>query len=180
MQTIEINGLTFNVEFDHDGDAGAPWEECDGHGIVSELTTRDKRAGELVLSSDRGDMRYYDFAATCKIALRDGWRYGDDIAGETKRQKAARATLANFEYLRMWCADQWTYSVVTVTLLDDDGNETEVCDALGGVETYGGRHEAQAQEMAENLAAGRKVAFWRLSLLVARLTSTRPRYRLSV
>ena len=53
----------------------------------------------------------------------------------------------------MWCADQWTYSVVTVTLLDADGNETEVCDALGGVETYERGHEAQAQEMAENLAA---------------------------
>jgi hypothetical protein len=153
MGTIEINGLTFQVEFEHDGDTCAPWEDGDGHGIVSDWTSRDKRAGELVLNSAHGSKRYYDYAATCKIALRDGWGHGDDVAGETKRQKAARATLADFEYLRLWCVDQWSYNTVIVTLLDENGDVTEICDTLCAVETYNDYHETVAREMAENLAA---------------------------
>ena len=73
MDTIEIDGRTFNVTIEPDSSHGAPWEEEDGHGPVSEWTRRDKRPGERVLCEDRGSRRYYDFAEACRIARRDGW-----------------------------------------------------------------------------------------------------------
>ena len=64
---------TITATIKHDSDTGAPWSEHDGHGPVSDWTTRDKRPGELVLCSDRNSRRYYDFAEACRIARRDGW-----------------------------------------------------------------------------------------------------------
>ena len=67
--------LTIRATIEHDSGHGAPWEECDGHGPVSDWTTRAKRPGELVLCSDGSHKRYYDFAEACRIARRDGWGY---------------------------------------------------------------------------------------------------------
>lgn len=63
--------VRINVHFDED--MGAPWEEHDGHGTVSDWTTRDKRPGEWVLSSERGSKRYYDAEEANQIAEADGW-----------------------------------------------------------------------------------------------------------
>ena len=73
MFTLTRDGRRFLARVERDDSHGAPWEECDGHGPVSEWTTRDKRAGELVLCEGRGARRFYDFAAACRIARRDGW-----------------------------------------------------------------------------------------------------------
>lgn len=63
------------AELIHDEDSGPPWELSDGHGPVSDWTTRNKSPGELVLHEDRGRYRYYDFAEAVAIAKRDGWGY---------------------------------------------------------------------------------------------------------
>jgi hypothetical protein len=129
--------LRFAVELMRDEDMSAPWSECDGHGEVSNWTSRAKRPGELVLNQDGNSCRYYDFSGACAIALRDGWDaapYNDGT--ETKRQQAAKAALADFEYLKAWCEDDWTYVVVRVVLLDDDGEETDIDAYLGGVEYH--------------------------------------------
>lgn len=159
MNNIEIviggKTLTFAVKFEDDTDAGAPWENSEGHGPVTGWETRDKMAGELVLNSDRGSKRFYNFAEACRIALRDGWDavpYNDGT--ETKRQQAAKAARADFEYLRSWCANDWAYVGVIVTLLDDEGEETEVSDSLWCVETFGDQHEITARELADELAHG--------------------------
>jgi hypothetical protein len=100
----------------HDLHMGEPWKEHDGHGQVSEWTTRGKRPGELVLCSDSGSHRYYDFRAAKKTALADGWNCKPyDIAGETPRQRAARAARHDYEVLRAWCNDEWTWCGVIVT-----------------------------------------------------------------
>lgn len=65
--------ITHTIEPDHG--SAAPWEECDGHGPVSDWTSRAKLPGELVLSVDRNMRRYYDFATACKMARQDGWGY---------------------------------------------------------------------------------------------------------
>lgn len=160
MNRIEINiggvDLVFNVAFEDDYDAGAPWEDEDGHGPVSNWTNRDKRPGELVLNKDRGSYRYYDFAEACRVARRERWDaapYNHD-GKETKRQQAAKAARANYEYLRKWCNDQWHYVGVIVTLLDADGNETEVSDSLWRVETFNDYHHEAAREIADDLAHG--------------------------
>lgn len=167
MQTItritDGRAFTFRVEFEHDDGHGAPWEGFDGHGIVTGWEHREKRPGELILSDDRGARRFYDFAETCRLALREGWNaapYRDD---ETPRQRAAKAARADYEYLRAWCDDDWSYVVVTVTLLDDDGEETEVSDCLGGVETLRDYHETAAGELVDEIMAGHGTAWGAVS-----------------
>lgn len=143
---------TFIVECDHDQDMGEPWEESDGHGPVSGWESRNKRAGELVLSADRRGKRFYDYATACRIALRDGWNTAPyDVPGETLRQRAARAAMADYEYLRAWCYDEWQYVGVTVTLMDESGEPTEVTNSLGGVETHNNYHITTAREMAAEI-----------------------------
>ncbi len=133
---IEHNGLRYKVTIERDDFIGAPWDECDGHGPVSEWTSRAKQAGELVLAQDRGSYRYYDFAEACRIALRDGWDAKPYNTGqETKRQQAAKAARSDYEYLRRWCADDWQYVVVTVASeCSCCGDFTGETASLGGVE----------------------------------------------
>lgn len=91
------NGVSYVVTIEHDSDTGAPWKENDGHGGVSEWTTRDKLPGELVLTEDRRSKRFYDFAGACEIARRDGWGF---MPGGLKTEKLRngywRATGAGF------------------------------------------------------------------------------------
>jgi hypothetical protein len=124
-ETVEQHGITYRVDYLYDPAAGKPWENSDAHGPVSDWERRDKRPGELVLNEDnRGYKRFYDFKKACQIALRDGWDsrpYNDGT--ETKRQQAARAARADFEFLRRWCNDEWFYIgiVVTEVRTDSDG-----------------------------------------------------------
>ena len=74
-ETFRYAGKPFAFKIERDDSMGPPWEEHDGHGDVSEWTSRGKAPGELVLSEDRGSFRYYDFAGACKIARRDGWGF---------------------------------------------------------------------------------------------------------
>src|SRR5690606_36343176 len=78
MDTITVNGLTFSVNLEYDDCHGAPWEECDGHGPVSDWTSRNKLPGERILNRDRGMYRYYDVAEATRIAKRDSWGIGPD------------------------------------------------------------------------------------------------------
>ena len=110
---MEFEG--YRVEIVADNDHGSPWEENDGHGPVSEWTQRGKEPGEYVLCEDRGSFRYYDFAEACRIARRDGWGSEPyNVPGESKRERAARAALADFDHLRRWCAGDWHYVGVVV------------------------------------------------------------------
>jgi hypothetical protein len=69
--TFEHGGARFRFRTEWDSDTGAPWEAHDGHGPVSEWTSRDKRPGERVLCADRGSHRFYDFAGAVRIAKAD-------------------------------------------------------------------------------------------------------------
>lgn len=156
---ITHRGHTFRVDRVYDQDLGEPWKEHDGHGIVSDWTTRDKRPGERVLRSDRGSKRYYDFAETVKIALKDGWstekaRQTPDLS---KKQIAAMAVEADFEYLRGWCNGEWHWCGLIVTLLeeDEDGEDVEVAgmtESLWGMESNCEQYlQSTAKELAEQI-----------------------------
>lgn len=143
--TFSRDGKQFRVTFPYDDCHGAPWDESDMHGPVTEWTRREKAPGELILSSDRGSRRYYDFQAACKIA-RDVW-------GFTSREDAAKAARADYERLRRWCNDQWHFVIVRVDLLDDDGDALDYA-TIGGVESDCGDYLAElAGELAGELAA---------------------------
>ena len=133
---FEYLGVTYRCEVKPDEDCGLPWVECDGHGIITEWESRDKKPGELILCEDRRSKRFYDLAGTMKIAIRDGWGTDND-AGLSKGQKAYRAVMANYEYLRAFCNDEWGYVWIQVFPLTDDGDELRSKSAsLGGIE-YG-------------------------------------------
>jgi len=143
--------LSARVTVERDDDHGAPWEENDGHGPVSEWTARDKRPGERVLSADRHVKRFYDFAAAVEIAKRDGWDAPPYKTG-TKGEQAARAVESDFQFLKSWCDDEWFYAVVSVTLHDVDGEEIAT-DCLGGVESKGDYWRECAADMLNELIA---------------------------
>lgn len=185
---VTHRGRTFRVEAERDDDMGPPWEENDGHGEVSDWTTRDKGPGELVLSADRFSKRYYDFAGACRIARRDGWGflpeplvttktvagwtakagaftatdtninkaitavYAAHRATMTAREYAAGAARKDFEFLRGWCRDDWQWCIVTVTELDEDGDDKE-SESIGGVDNAQDEYLIEvALELADQLA----------------------------
>ena len=149
-ETIELgDGFTLKLTAEHDSDHGAPWEECDGHGPVSEWSQRDKRPGERVLCSDRHSKRFYDFAEAVRIAKRDGWDAPPYKTG-TKGEQAVRAVEADFEYLQDWCENRWGYLVLGCALHDADGHEI-ASDYLGGVESCGDYWREELLGMANTL-----------------------------
>jgi hypothetical protein len=156
--------FTFRVEVEQDEATAAPWIDCDGHGPVSDWECRDhykggKRPGELILAKSPrcnrdGMYQFYNFAEAVKIARRDGWNAQPYCDKETKGQRAAKAALADFENLRAYCNNEWRYVGVIVTLLDDEGEITDVSDSLWAVEEKGDYPETIAHELAEGLLAG--------------------------
>lgn len=152
--TFTRDGLTFRVKFRDDNDGGAPWEEHDGHGPVTDWVTRSKKPGELILSADGCARRYYDFAAAVELAKADGWGSAIEVPGETVNEKAARAALQDFKYLQGWALDGWRYLGVIVALLDDDGEE--VTDAsLWRVESGNADYLAQVvEDLTGDIIAG--------------------------
>lgn len=133
-QTIKLlHGYSALIKYDYDTDCDAPWDFCDGHGPVSDWTTRDKAPGELVLSEDRNSKRFYDYAGAIRIAKRDGWDTEPYRTG-TKGERAHRAVMADYEYLRQWANDQCHYLYVTVELYRH--GDLVADDSCGGIESY--------------------------------------------
>jgi hypothetical protein len=149
-ETITQHGQSYLVEWFFDECTGAPWQEHDGHGIVSDWTSRSKKPGELVLHSDRGMSRYYDFAATVEKAKIEGWNVSP-YDWKTKGEQAAAATMADFENLRRWCNDLWHWCGIVVTVLDDEGDKTDIQSSLWGLEDDGfcsaGYHATVIQDL---------------------------------
>lgn len=152
-----LKGYTFRFTTERDEDMGPPWKEHDGHGPVSEWTTRGKLPGERILVSDGRDnpsRRYYDIQGAMKIALKDGWgprhcaicgkeEPGQELGphaidhsftAERKRQTAARAVERDFQYCADWANDRWSWAYVRVVLLDEHGAVTGESESLGGIE----------------------------------------------
>jgi hypothetical protein len=152
---FQHEGLNFRAVIETDTDHGAPWKEEEGHGPVSGWTSRSKNPGWRVLHQDRGSYRYYDFAKAVQIAKRDGWGYGGTEPGETKGQIAAKAVEADFERLRAWCNDEWTWCGVVVTMLDEDGDPIDGYEeSLWGIESDASEYiKETAQELADQLIA---------------------------
>lgn len=111
----EYKGFTITARLVHDSDMGAPWEEHEGHGPVSDWTHRTKSPGERILCTDRDARRYYDIAEATRIAKRDGWD-APPIGEGTAGQRAARAVEADFRRLRAWCNDGWYWVGVVLSV----------------------------------------------------------------
>lgn len=112
--TIEVGGFTVTATLYRDDDATPPWDREDGHGEVTDWTSRDKAPGEVILSSDRGSHRFYDMAGAVALAKRD-W-IGDAIPYRTRGIAAAIAAQSDFETLKAWCNDEWEYVGVCLSV----------------------------------------------------------------
>ncbi|MNQ25022.1 hypothetical protein D3C85_382340 [compost metagenome] len=170
--TFERNGRTFRVFIEHDDDHGAPWEDSDGHGPVSDWTSRDKRPGEWVVSSDgrgrarNGSRRFYDAAEANRIAKRDGWGLCDEARAKlaaklgrvpTAGEVRAEAVRRDFDFLRGWCADEWHYVGVAVAHVPNGTEPDEVkrdySYALWGIESDADEYIMEtAAELADECA----------------------------
>jgi hypothetical protein len=105
--SCEVDGFTVRAIICDDRDSGPPWQEEDGHGPVSDWTSRNKRPGERTLVQDHGSRRFYDFAEAVKIARRDRW--GPVLEGKSAGEIAAAAVERDFKALKAWCNDEWHY-----------------------------------------------------------------------
>lgn len=85
--TFTHKGRTFHVSIERDADHVDPWVENDGHGPVSEWTTRDKMPGEKVLTTEGGGHRFYDVAEATRIAKREGWGLSGEAMQALMRAK---------------------------------------------------------------------------------------------
>jgi hypothetical protein len=117
--TFERNGVLLRVNIEHDDSHGAPWDEHDGHGPVSDWTRRDKRPGELILSTDRGFKRFYDLAEANRIARRDGWGLSDDeqaamLARLSRPRIVRRVVGAEYRVIDGLRAPKLTHETVTI------------------------------------------------------------------
>lgn len=169
-EEFEHNGNRFRVAFPPDDAMGAPWKEHDGHGPVSDWRHgsrwghcyASKKPGERPLHTDGGSTCFYDFAEAVRIAKRDGWMSNADVLALsdpnrqklTRSQLAARAAEEDFQRLKAWCDDKWSWTGVVVTLLDDDGDATDETASLWGIESdAGGYLEEVARELADEIVS---------------------------
>lgn len=132
--TETIDGYVVKISINHDENMGAPWEEHDGHGIVSDWESRDKLPSELVLCEDMRSSRYYDFKGTLKLAKRDGWGLNDDAKAKlakrigrkpTAKEILVEAVQRDFEYLQGWCNDDWCWLGYTTEIETPNGETIE-------------------------------------------------------
>lgn len=175
---ITLNGCDYRVTTEPDCDLGAPWEEHDGHGVVSDWTRRDKKPGEVVIASDRGSHRFYDVAETMRLAKRDGWGLGaGDLAAfearigrkATRKMIVAEAVRRDCERMRQWCNDIWHWCGVIVSQLGEDGGETGEHRSLWGIESDDyAYHDEVAHELAEEMESERA------SAMAADIEASRP------
>lgn len=122
---------TVSDEYD---DGGPPWEDC-GHGPVSGPVRRKKRPGEWLLCSEGHTHRYYDAEEAMALAMRDGWGVKDPPPGATRRQIAELAVRADYEHLKGWFNDEWSYRAVTVEH-DETGESESLCRVEGNSPDY--------------------------------------------
>lgn len=174
-ETIEHRGITVQIEYFYDQDAGKPWENCEGHGVMREAYSYydkpEKKPGEVLIQGERGNYWVYDIQETTKLAKRDGWGVSDAPAGLTKNQITALAVQKDLDFLRGWINDDWHYAGVVCTVLDSEGEETEDTESCWGFETFNDYHETAGKEMAEALAESvhrARLKQWRSALTEAR------------
>lgn len=151
-----VKGFKITARLEHDPDAGTPWENCAGHGPVTDWTHRAKRPSERILCEDHDARRYYDIAEAVKIAGRDEWDappYGGTDIGK----RVVRAVEADFQRLRAWCHDEWYYVAVVLSVSRNGITLDEHAASLCGIESDSGKYLTDvANDLAdEALAVGR-------------------------
>ena len=151
-KTMKYKGYLFTIEVDYDEFEEPPWSRYDGHGPVSDWTTRNKKPSEVVLWTVGGSNLYYDFSRAMKKAKEERWDAAPYGQG-TKGERAERAVRAYIKYLRDYIDNVWVYVTLSVTL-KGSGYTT----SLGGVEydySENGHWMTEVHLMADELIANK-------------------------
>lgn len=153
-KVVELpHGWYATVRTERDEYTREPWKDFDGHGVVSEWTSRDKRPGERVLTEDHESKRFYDVEASMAVARKDGWGCGNHDRHPTKGERAACGVEQDFQRMRAWCRDEWEWIGVIVTLYDAEGEE--VADSsCWGIESDSDYWADVAADLIMELASG--------------------------
>jgi len=145
-RTFDRDGFTWKVSTHVDESMGAPWNESDGHGIVSEWERRAKRPGEVIIAKDHGACIFYNVQSTQALAVRDGWSVAG-ASGMSRRAAAAAAVREDVRRMRAWCADEWCYVGIIVERIRESGREVcTVTESLWGIESDSGDYLAEVAE----------------------------------
>ncbi len=139
------SGLRYRARFYYDSDMRAPQYEHDGHGVVTEqgFDLRDPEVNELIAESATDDMAMRMPLFKLLHAGRGHFLYYDTVASINKAinewgctpEEAPAAVEHDYEYLREWYQDDWHWMYITLTKLDNDGEETKHTYSLGGYES---------------------------------------------
>lgn len=150
--TCQKDGFTVTATVEHDEFMGPPWKEHDGHGPVSDWRPKNsKRPGEKILTEDRGSCQFYDWQEAIKKAKADGWDAPPYKTG-TKGQTAERAVQRDFEVLRAWCNDEWTWCSIVLSVFRNGEEVLENAASLYGIEmNYPGGDNSYLREVANQL-----------------------------
>jgi len=190
LPDITLGALRFSVALHYDQSADAPWESECGHGQVRHISRcRDtgrmrKDPGERLLSFDGRDGLAYNYQGAIETAKRDGWGLAPDALAAlaaklgrdpTRGEIIAAAVESDFQRLAAYCADQWHYCGVVVTLQDIDGNDIETADARDSIWSVESDAPAHQTELARELAAEISARVGRAKVLKAGARSYRIR-----
>lgn len=150
--TCEVNGFTVTAKVERDDDSDAPWDREEDDCLVSDWRPKNsKRPGERVLCENRGSCRFYNWQEAIQIARKDGWDaepYGTGTPGE----RAERAVLRDFENLKAWCADEWWYVGIILSVEYNGKELTDHAASLWGIEcNYPGSDNSYLLEVANDL-----------------------------
>ena len=137
-EVVTVGKYEFGVSFVWDGDAGPPWVENDGHGVVSTSFVEGSKA--------LGGGRWYDFNESLEIARKENWGSWDEFKAELRRSLGRDPTRdeitfaaveKDYEYLLGWCNGDWGYIGVEVKLLNGKIDGDEWSDSVWGVGSSG-------------------------------------------
>ena len=182
---ITYKGVAFTVAKYYDEQHAPPWEEYDGHGVVTDYLfvadadLVDPRSDFRPISRwDGNRRRYYDWGKSLDRARVEEWGLGDEqrakLADRLKREPTAdevleEAVRLDYEYLKGWCFDEWHYCGIVVTLAG-----TDIERSSWGIESNAAAyHNEVARELAQEImhdAAGElRTEIKRLETLAAAL-----------
>lgn len=125
------NGWSIAVSVEPDYLMDAPWSGNDGVGVVLPIPWEGYK-GDFGIGASRDNL-YYDYKASMQKALEEGWDAKPYGTG-SKRDRAHRAVLADYNRLYAWARGDWCYVTLCVSLLDRRGKELAT-EAVSGYES---------------------------------------------
>jgi len=179
IETREIDGRKYHIEWQYDYTSGRPEGESDGHGVCVDINFDPATFGEDHDPEEDGELdleevvrhkmmrvldtasrrqtwyRVYDVWETMKVAKANGWRdlkWEAEHPNATEEEKLMAAVDADFNYLQGWYDDDWHWCGITVILLDEEGDPTGDEASLWGLTSDDAEcHEEVIKELASEI-----------------------------